>query len=644
MKQTFLSILLMLLPMLVSADDVEIDGINYQLLEGNNAMVISKLDGYKGDVIIPSIITIESTDYKVIQIRNKAFYNNQELTSIAIPNSITFIGANAFQYCSNLSAVYISDLTAWCNIKFEGSVYGWTNPLSYAHHLYLKGEEIKELIIPEGVTVINPWAFVGCSEFVSVTIPSSVTEIWDLSFYECDRIERINIKNLSARCNILFHQGNVFNQNSNPLGIAGHLYLNDEEITNFVLPDDVNEIKDYVLFGCVGLKSVKIHSGVKSIGYKSFSLCTYLETIELPSSLIKIGDEAFLNCKLLKSLNIPDGVTSIGAHSFSGCGSLTSLSVPNSVTVIGEGAFTGCDGISSVKMSDKLLSINSYLFADCYNLKSIEFPDCVNSIGSGAFSGCSGLTSFKIPKNVTFIGESAFRDCSNLESVDISEAENIDRIWNHAFYNCSKLNSFSFPKSLNNIGSFSFANCTSLTDIIFPNNLESIGEYAFNGCSSITAIDIPNSVIAVGEAAFGYCTSLEKITIPNSLLYIPKGLFSRCTSINEVYCFNENVPSAAENAFINSNIGWAKLYVPTVAVENYKNRVPWNNFGEVRGFFYKGDANGDNKVNVSDIVEVVNAINGKPSANYNADNADLNRDGNVNETDIEGIYNIIMNN
>ena len=574
---------MMVLPIVASAEEVEIDGINYRLFEGNNAEVISKSDGYKGDIVIPSTFIFESTEYNVIQIRTKAFYNNQELTSITFPNSITFIGTNAFQDCSNLSAVYISDLTAWCNIKFEGSVYGWTNPLSYAHHLYLKGEEIKELIIPEGVAIINPWAFVGCSDFVSVTIPSSVTEIWDLSFYGCDNMKRINIRNLSAWCNIIFHQGNHFNQNSNPLGIAGHLYLNDEEITDFVLPDDVNAIKDFVLFGCVGLKSVKIHSGVTTIGYKSFSSCTHLETIELPTSLTKIADDAFYNCKLLKSLDIPDGVTSIGAHSFSGCSSLTSLSVPNSVTVIGEGAFSGCDGISSVTMSDNLLSINSYLFADCYNIKSIEFPDCVKSIGSGAFWGCSGLTSFKVPKNVTTIGEYAFRDCSNLESVDMSEVEDIDRIWNYAFYNCSKLNSLSFPKSLTEIGNFSFAKCTSLTYIVFPTNLEGIGEWAFNGCSSITTIDIPNSVIAVGQAALANCTSLKKISIPNSIEYIPKGLFSGCSSIKEVYCYNEIVPSAAENAFINSNVGNATLYVPIVALENYKNRNPWNLFGNIQG-------------------------------------------------------------
>ena len=629
--------------MMASAEIVEIDGINFQLLEGNNAEVTSKPDGYKGNIVIPSTFMFESTEYKVIQIRTNAFYCNQELTSITIPNSITFIGTNAFRECGNLSAVYISDLTAWCNIKFEGSVYGWTNPLSYAHHLYLKGEEIKELIIPEGVTVINPWAFVGCSEFVSVTIPSSVTEIWDLSFYGCDKLKRINIRNLSAWCNIKFHQGNVFNQNSNPLGIAGHLYLNDKEITDFVLPDDVNEIKDFVLFGCVGLKSVKIHSGVKTIGYKSFSSCTYLESIELPSSLTKIDDEAFYNCKLLKSLNIPDGVTSLGAYTFSGCGSLTSLSVPNSITVIGEGAFSGCDGISSVTMSNNLLSINSYLFAGCYNLKSIVFPDCVKSIGNSAFSGCSELTSFKIPKNVTSIGESAFRDCRNLEFVDMSEVENIDRIWRYAFYNCNKLNSLSFPKSLKDIGNFSFAGCTSLTCIDLPNDLEGIGEWAFNGCSSITTIDIPNSVIAIGEAALGYCNSLQKISIPNSLQYIPKGIFSHSTNIKEVYCYNENVPSAAENAFINSSVGNATLYVPTVALDNYKNRAPWSLFGNVQGISNRGDANGDYKVNVLDIVEVVNAINGKPSVNYNAVNVDLNGDGSVTDTDVEGICNIIMN-
>ena len=56
----------------------------------------------------------------------------------------------------------------------------------------------------------------------------------------------------------------------------------------------------------------------------------------------------------------------------------------------------------------------------------------------------------------------------------------------------------------------------------------------------------------------------------------------------------------------------------------------------------KGDANSDGEVNVSDIVEIVNYIMGKPSANFVQAAADLNGDGEVNVTDIVKVVSIIM--
>ena len=93
---------------------------------------------------------------EVTAIESKAFMKQSTLTYIAFSNSVTSIGNSAFEYCSGLTSVQISDITAWCNIDFGDC---FSNPLSYAHHLYMKGKEVKDLVIPKSVTSIGKLAF-----------------------------------------------------------------------------------------------------------------------------------------------------------------------------------------------------------------------------------------------------------------------------------------------------------------------------------------------------------------------------------------------------------------------------------------------------------------------------------------------------
>ena len=144
-------------------------------------------------MVIPNTIT---------SIENCAFYGCSGLTSVTIPNSVTSIGMDAFKGCSGLRYVNISDLEAWCKISFSGvfapdvgRIGVSSNPLSYAHHLYLNGEEIKDLVIPNTVTSIKQFAFSGCCGLTSVIVPSPITTIGFAAFYGCDGMSTITIPN-----------------------------------------------------------------------------------------------------------------------------------------------------------------------------------------------------------------------------------------------------------------------------------------------------------------------------------------------------------------------------------------------------------------------------------------------------------------
>ena len=190
MKKQFLLFVLMLLPVIASADAVEIDGIAYILNSIENTASVAR-KSYSGDIVIPSSVTYENKSYVVTSIGERAFYGCSSLASVSIPNSVTSIGESAFESCERLKAVYITDLTAWCNIKFA---YYTSNPCYNAAHLFLNGVEIIDLVIPNGITYIRGYAFYGC-RLTSISIPNSVTTIEYSAFSYCRSLKSVSIPN-----------------------------------------------------------------------------------------------------------------------------------------------------------------------------------------------------------------------------------------------------------------------------------------------------------------------------------------------------------------------------------------------------------------------------------------------------------------
>ena len=136
-------------------------------------------------------LTSISIPNSVTSIGEQAFYGCSSLTSVTIGNSVTSIGSSAFYECKGLTSVHITDLTAWNNITY-GDIE--SQPLYYAHHLFLNGQEITgDFVIPEYLTHIGDYAFCGCSGLTSVTIPENVTYLGAGSFYNCPRIKHIYV-------------------------------------------------------------------------------------------------------------------------------------------------------------------------------------------------------------------------------------------------------------------------------------------------------------------------------------------------------------------------------------------------------------------------------------------------------------------
>ncbi len=213
-----------------------------------------------------SLINIKLLD-GVTRIGRSAFYGCSGLKSISIPNSITSIGIDAFQDCTNLASVIINDLSAWYKIAFSRG----SNPLENGADLYLDATKVTNLVIPDDVTEILPYTFVGCTSITSVTIHEGVTHIGNNAFNNCTNIESVSITNFEKWSKI------KFGSSSSPLSNGAVLYVNGAPLTSFAIPNDVIVFSDIpYLDGCIGIETLTIHSGVTRIDMSIFRNCKTL--------------------------------------------------------------------------------------------------------------------------------------------------------------------------------------------------------------------------------------------------------------------------------------------------------------------------------------------------------------------------------
>ncbi len=297
------------------------------------------------------------------------------LRTISIPASVISIGADALKNCENLLTIrYNGDLAGWCALTGHESfmrtcVGSEINPRT----VYVGDQELKgELIIPDGVTRIEPASFALCS-FSSITFPSSLQSIGDYAFDNA---------------------------------VAGAI----------TIPEGVKSIGERAFLKCVGFSTLQLPNSLTSLGVYAFSGCSKLTTLTLGSGLSSMGTSAFEDCSLLSSVNIPVGVTSIGERAFAYCDALTSITLPEGLTNIGRSAFIYCKKLENITLPDSITSIEGGAFLACA-FTSFTWPSSVAVMSADVFSNCASLTTIIIPKEVTEIKEYAFVGCFALNTL-----------------------------------------------------------------------------------------------------------------------------------------------------------------------------------------------------------------------------------
>ena len=335
LRALFLSLAVLLsLPML--AVEVEIDGINYDLVaEAKQATVVSKSDKYSGEIVIPESVEHEGIAYSVTSIGERAFDWCSGLTSVTIPNSVTSIGDGAFSFCTGLTSVTIpNSVTSLGEMAFE-SCKGLTS-----------------VTIPNSVTSIGYATFCNCLSLTSVTIPNSVTSIGDEAFEKCSALTSVTIGN-----------------SVESIGRFAFRYCSG--LTSVTIPNSVKSIGLLAFYDCNGMTSLTISNSVTTIEFGSFMYCSGLTSVTIPNSVTIIEEDAFGYCSGLTSVTIGDSVEEIGDEVFKNCTGLTSVTIPNSVKIIGERAFKDCTGLTSVTIGNSVKSIEDGAFYGCSKLLEV---------------------------------------------------------------------------------------------------------------------------------------------------------------------------------------------------------------------------------------------------------------------------------
>ena len=329
----------------------------------------------------------------VTSIGDWAFSGCSSLTGITIPESVTVIGEYAFESCSSLTDVSITDLAAWCRIDFAND--STTTPMLYAKNIWLDGQKIVSVAVPEGITEVKAYTFYGFKDLIQVTIPAGVTAIGKDAFYGCS------------------------------------------SLTSITIPESVTAIGDRAFLDCESLTSITIPEGVTAIGDRAFSGCSSLTSITIPESITAIGDSAFWGCSSLTGITIPESVTAIGDSAFWGCSSLTGITIPESVTAIGEDAFSGCRRLTDVSITDLAAWCNiafgdeeanplykaENLYLNGELVETLEIPESVTVIRQGLFRNAACIRRVALPKGLKGVAANAFYGCRKIQEVFYAGSE-----------------------------------------------------------------------------------------------------------------------------------------------------------------------------------------------------------------------------
>ncbi len=444
----------------------------------------ASVTGFTGEdtLVIPSTATYRNLTFNVNKIASGAF-SGKDLKSVTIPDSISYVGTNAFYGLSFYDGENLLEPTAE---NLAGNTFTGSDG-----KLYLPLPDIGTTFTVDGL-------------------------VFSIESYSPMEVSLVG----------------------GPDGLKTLVVPETVSYNGMVF--DVDSIGKQAFYGFRTLRSVDL-GNVTSVGVKAFANCAYIKTIDFGESLKTISAYGFYKCKALYDADLATcakTLRTLGSYSFYRCDSLDDFAVPSYVKTIGNNAFT----MEFQDENGNVLDVNAESLKGYYYDNVDGTLVRIPGIAAGT-EYASGKVVYKviatipaevelnrlvgdirnttIPATKEFdgvtyavvkIGDYAYKGCKTLRSVDMSSVEVIGK---QAFYGCTYLKSIDIS-SATSIGVKAFANCGYLSKVTFGDDLKTVSAYAFYKCKSLTDADL-SSVKTVGSYAFYKCSALEEIDFGDSL-------------------------------------------------------------------------------------------------------------------------------
>ena len=341
---------------------------------------------------------------------------------------------------------------------------------------------------------------------------------------------------------------------------ALHFYLNnkDEEVTEIIIPNSINEIGDYQFYGFNNITKLDINSNINSIGKQAFDSCDQLDYYIYDNGRY-LGNKDNSYAILISVINpnepqikIPSSIQLICKGALDQCKNLQ-------YNTFNDGEYLGNeedetivfmhptnDNVSSIVLSSSTKIIYDNAFTDAYDLSEIEIPNSLMSIGSSALYDCFNLETIHYNGNLTQWCHISFSDTTSnpmCHNGHFYQKENNE--W-------KELTSLNIPEGVTNIGNYQFYYFTFILEVILPSTIEKIGDFAFGACKNIKKIELKEGIKIIGSSCFTGCQSIESIVLPSSLEIIGDRIFNMNQSLSKIY-FNgtedewNNIVKASNN-------------------------------------------------------------------------------------------------
>ena len=601
-----------------------------------------------------SIKNIDLGD-NVISVYSTAFENCFSLKEVHLGKAFANVSYDSFNGCAELekfiidkdNLVFRSDITHSLIEKFNNKLVVATkntqlDGVEIIGQKLFKSSQLKELVLPEGIKEIEPYAFYNCALLEKVVLPQSLEVIGESAFKDCVSLRKID---LPSKVRVLEKE----------------VFANCFRLEEIKVNGDIIAIKEKAFNDCRALKAFDFKAPLEEIGFKAFGSCLSLEKIYIPETVKKLHKHAFANCarnlvsievndnnKLFYSNHsncliyrktnalllgcrnsvILDGVSEILPYAFENCDELEELHFPSSVKKIGEKALQNCLKLRKITM-DEVHEIGQRAFCNDRELDNVVFPESLTIIGVSAFVGCEQLSSVKLPLSIYSVGSFAFAGCIHLKEIFIPKSIlSFNSAW---FIGCHDIQSIKVEKGHpvylddeNCNGVFSiitFAKKTSYSlvfgckNTVVVEGTSYINSGAFTGCNGLEKIHLPASLQSIGDEAFSNCRELKEVTFDEEccLTHIGRGTFKNCPNLKEIV-LPKTINFVGAQAFIkcpslvNVSLEGATLSTLGPAAfafcENLKSFVFPNNIDTIQGGLFLGCSSLE-KMNIPETVKVI---------------------------------------